>query len=266
MIKTHSFHIPVFTWIFLAGLFFTNFTPDKENNTTTAAGIMHSRFEKYVDSLYKAADLKNQGLSRLVFERALTGYYDIKSGDSMLIRKDVISVIDFTKKSTEKRLWVIDLKNAKVLFNTLVAHGKNTGDQYATEFSNQNSSNMSSLGFYVTGETYIGKHGRSLALDGLEEGFNDHARQRAVVMHAADYVSENYINSVGRLGRSWGCPAVPTDLAPEIIDAVANGSCLFIYYPDKTYEKESTFNDKNLAMTTFEKESKFNSQLAENLK
>jgi hypothetical protein len=256
------FHIPAILWLFLAGLFFTDFTPDKVNNINTETGRSHNRFEKYVDSLYNAADLKNNDLSKAVFERALTGYFDIKSGESSLLKKNIISIVDFTKPSTEKRLWIVDLAHGKLLYHTLVAHGKNTGDDYATAFSNQPSSNMSSLGFYVTGEIYIGKHGRSLALDGLEEGFNDMARRRAVVMHSADYVSESYINKIGRLGRSWGCPALPPELTPEIINTVSNGSCLYIYYPDKNYETKTSYNDQKKAIEAFNKEITQNNQLA----
>ncbi len=142
---------------------------------------------------------------------------------------NIITIIDYSRPSTEKRLFVIDLNKNKLLFESLVAHGKNSGMDYATSFSNEVQSLKSSPGFYSTAETYQGKHGYSLRLDGLQKGINDHARQRAIVVHAANYVSENFINNTGRLGRSWGCPALPTKLNKAIIDCIKNGTCLYIH-------------------------------------
>ncbi len=122
---------------------------------------------------------------------------------------DVLTIIDFSKPSTEKRLFVFDIQNMKVLYQTYVAHGVNSGTLYAKRFSNKPGSNMSSLGFYITGETYIGQHGYSLRLDGLETGINNNANKRAIVMHSADYASTGFINARGYLGRSYGCPAIP---------------------------------------------------------
>ena len=134
--------------------------------------------------------------------------------------------------SNSKRLWVIDLKNNTILYNSLVAHGKNTGEEFANSFSNASESNKSSLGFYVTGEIYQGKHGMSLRLDGLEKGVNDNARARGVVMHAADYVSQGFVKIHKRLGRSQGCPALPTEFTEKIINKIKDKSCLYIYYPN----------------------------------
>jgi hypothetical protein len=161
--------------------------------------------------------------------------------------KDVITLVDFRKAGTEKRLWVIDLTTGRVLFHTLVAHGRNSGELFATRFSNVPNSNQSSLGFYVTGDTYIGKHGISLKLHGQEKGINDHAAARAIVIHGADYVSESFIRQVGRLGRSFGCPALPMELHEEIIEQIANKTCLFIYYPDGQYLEQSTLLPTNKA-------------------
>src|SRR6476620_6598831 len=163
------------------------------------------------------------------FAEALKGFYSLK--EKGLIKKDILTLIDFSLSSNTKRLWVIDLSTNTVLINSLVAHGRNTGDEFATSFSNDASSFKSSLGFYVTGEIYNGKHGKSLKLDGLEKGVNDNARNRGVVMHAADYVSESFIKDHHRLGRSQGCPALPAGLTDEIIDTIKNKSCLFIYHP-----------------------------------
>jgi hypothetical protein len=131
------------------------------------------------------------------------------------------------------------METQKVVFNTLVAHGRNSGDEYATAFSNANSSNQSSLGFYVTGEIYNGKHGQSLKLDGLENGINSNARSRGVVMHAADYVSEAFAQQHHRIGRSQGCPALPVGLTKEIVNLLQGKSCLFIYHPTQNYFAKS---------------------------
>jgi hypothetical protein len=172
-----------------------------------------------------------------IFTLAMRGYEKLqKSG----IRKDILSIIDFSIPSTEKRLWVIDVENRKVLFHELVAHGRNTGDNVADKFSNIPNSNMSSLGFYLTGETYTGRHGLSLYLDGMDSEFNNNARARAIVIHGADYVSEDFIRTNGRLGRSFGCPALSTESYKTIIETICNGSCLFIYFPDEEYLKKST--------------------------
>jgi len=157
--------------------------------------------------------------------------------------ENIVTIIDFSKPSTEKRLFILDLRNQQVLYQTFVAHGKNTGANMATKFSNNKGSNQSSLGLYRTGESYQGKHGYSLRLDGLEKGFNDNARSRAVVMHSASYVSESFIKRHGRLGRSWGCPAVPVEISEEIIDLIKGGSCLYIYANDINYIENSILAD-----------------------
>jgi hypothetical protein len=176
--------------------------------------------------------------SRDAFEQALTGLYHVK-GAQDLKRTDIITLIDFSKPSTEERLFVIDLKSAKVLFQSLVAHGRNTGENMAGRFSNIPESYQSSLGFFITAETYHGKHGLSLRLDGLEPGINDNARARAIVVHGADYVSEEFAKAHGRLGRSQGCPALPRHLTGPIIEAISGGSLLYIYAPQPSYSCSS---------------------------
>lgn len=169
-----------------------------------------------------------------VFFSALSGYQSLQ--DSLhLFKKPLITVIDFSKPSSAKRLWVIDLENKEVVLNTLVAHGRNSGEMMATRFSNRHESFQSSLGFYVTGKTYIGRHGLSLILDGLEDGINDQASRRAIVVHGAEYVSERYVKYAGRLGRSQGCPAVPMDIYKQLIGIIKDQTCLFIYSPDAEY-------------------------------
>lgn len=157
--------------------------------------------------------------------------------------EDIVTIIDFSKPSTEKRLFIIDLKHQKLLHHTLVAHGKNTGQNKAVKFSNIKGSNQSSLGLYQTAESYYGKHGYSLRLDGLEKGFNDNARNRAVVLHSATYVSEAFIKRYGRLGRSYGCPAVPAEHSEEIINLIKGGSLLYIYAEDADYLENSILAD-----------------------
>jgi len=191
-------------------------------------------------SLTKVEKIKQADcdINKEVFNLAFNAYQNLKQ-ETKLSEKPLITLVDFTKPSTEKRLWVIDLAREDVLFKDYCAHGKNTGSNIAKKFSNINSSYQSSLGFYKTGEIYFGKHGKSLRLDGLEKGFNCKARERAIVMHGADYVSEDFIKRQGRLGRSFGCPAVTTELTEPIIDAIADETLLFIYYPDSVYLKES---------------------------
>ncbi|MDD3877083.1 MAG: murein L,D-transpeptidase catalytic domain family protein [Bacteroidales bacterium] len=148
-----------------------------------------------------------------------------------LARNKILTIIDFSLPSTSKRLWTINFETREVLFNTYVAHGKNTGDNIAENFSNTPQSHQSSLGFYLTANSYIGKHGKSLRLIGLERGLNDNAIARAIVIHGADYVSESFINAHGRLGRSHGCPAIPLELTNDFIETVKDGTLLFVYHP-----------------------------------
>ncbi|EOZ96761.1 hypothetical protein A33Q_2071 [Indibacter alkaliphilus LW1] len=168
-------------------------------------------------------------------------------GQSALVRQKALepdrplTIIDFSLPSTEKRLWVINTKTGLILFHDYVSHGRNSGDLYAKSFSNTNSSYKSSLGFYLTAETYHGKHGYSLRLDGLEKGINDKARERAIVIHGADYAKEEFIVQTGRLGRSLGCPALPNESASELIDIIKENSCIFIYAEDPEYFSNSSF-------------------------
>lgn len=158
------------------------------------------------------------------FETAAQSYYAVEGR-----QKDVLTLIDFTKPSTDRRLWVIDMAAGKVLYNTHVAHGRGSGDNYATSFSNISGSNQSSLGVYLTENTYIGRNGYSLVINGLEAGVNDNAKARAVVIHGAQYANPEVIEAQGRLGRSLGCPALPVALAKEVIDVIKEGSVLYIY-------------------------------------
>ena len=189
----------------------------------------------YVTDLYEKCELAGK-LDFNIFCMAIAGYSNITTQNSK-----VISIVDLTKPSNQKRLFIIDLEKEKLLYRTFVAHGKNSGEVIPTKFSNKIGSLKSSLGFYLTGSTYIGKHGYSLLLNGLEKGINDNARVRGIVIHAAKYVSKKYIERNNRLGRSWGCPAVSEELSRQIIDTIKNGSCLFIYADDVNYQKKSVF-------------------------
>lgn len=184
-------------------------------------------------SLYDSLELKKQGLSEKAFYYAWSGF------QKMNLHNPIMAIADFTQSSRNKRLYVIDLIKRKVLLNTYVAHGRNSGQEFAERFSNNNSSYQSSLGFYKTLGTYQGKHGLSLRLEGLEKGINDRALERAIVMHGADYVSESFIKNTGRLGRSQGCPAVSIADSKKLINMMCNGAGLFIYSADQAYVKSS---------------------------
>ncbi|CCH55023.1 hypothetical protein BN8_04254 [Fibrisoma limi BUZ 3] len=185
--------------------------------------------------VYDELNLGSSGLRKEIFDYALRGWQKMASA------KPIVSIVDLSQPSNKKRLYVIDLLNRKLLFQTYVSHGRNSGDLVASRFSNITSSFQSSLGFYQTLKTYNGKHGLSLQLKGLEKGFNDKAYDRNIVLHGADYVCEDFIRRTGRLGRSQGCPAVPYALSKSIIQAVKDGSCLFVYSPNAEYLKRSTY-------------------------
>lgn len=179
--------------------------------------------------LYREMKLDNL-IGFEAFEQALTGYHKLSTG-----HKSILTLIDFTKPSTDKRFFVLDLKQKKVLFSSYVSHGRNSGENFATSFSNQDGSYKSSLGFFVTENTYQGKNGYSLVLDGLEEKINDRAKQRAIVIHGASYSDPALITSSGRLGRSLGCPALPLSVSKQVIDTIKGGSLLYIYADDQNY-------------------------------
>ncbi len=189
-------------------------------------------------ALYENLELGALGLSRKAFDYALTGFHKLL--DEGKIQKDnILSILDFSLPSGKKRLFVIDLASGELVFHTYAAHGKKSGTTVATEFSNKMNSNKSSLGFYVTGDTYKGKHGTSLRLEGEEKGINDNALARGIVMHSASYVDESIIAQQGFIGRSQGCPALPANIYKDVIEKIKNGSCLFIYSPDKYYTSHS---------------------------
>jgi len=210
---------------------------DLNNKERSEAVIIFSLDE--VLNLYHQIELEDD-IALETFNRAISGYKAISCQNPA-----ILTIIDYTKPSTEERLFIIDLKEKKLLYKTLVAHGKNSGMNLAVDFSNIRSSLQSSPGFYTTAETYHGKHGYSLRLDGMETGINDNARNRAIVMHGANYVSKSFIKSHNRLGRSWGCPAVPNEISKEIIDLIKGGSCLYIHVNDEEYLNHSIISQNN---------------------
>lgn len=169
-----------------------------------------------------------------ILEMAIRGYTKLLRNESVP-QPEILTLVDFSLPSDKERMWVFDIETGKLLYNSLVAHGRNSGDRLASHFSNSPGSFTSSLGFYLTGDIYQGKHGLSLYLDGLEKGINDKARERAIVIHGADYATANFIQQHGRLGRSLGCPALPPHLTRDVINTIKGGTCLFIYAPDKNY-------------------------------
>jgi hypothetical protein len=189
----------------------------------------------------KAAQLSEKlNINSQALKLAIHGYEKLKSlGRISNLR--FLTIADFSKPSNEERLYVIDMVLEQIVIQTLVAHGKKSGTMFANVFSNKKSSNKSSLGFYVTGAIYNGKNGASLELNGMEKGINDHARNRSIVMHGADYVSTSFIKQQGYIGRSQGCPAVPNNQVMDIIESIQGASCMFVYAPNKAYLQKSSF-------------------------
>lgn len=203
--------------------------------TTSKAELAEARFQE----IYQGIDYGSNAKPKFeVFRKAMVGYFNLDLARK-LSNKGILTLIDFSLSSRQKRMWIIDLNKRKLLFHELVAHGKNSGGDMATDFSNTPNSNQSSLGFYVTQETYIGKYGLSLRLAGQEKGFNDKARARAIVLHGADYVNNSIGKNLGRLGRSFGCPAVRREVSEAVVKTLANGSCMFIYHPSQEYLSKS---------------------------
>ena len=184
--------------------------------------------------IYDSLQLEKIGLKKDVFKYAYTGYKKLEE-EGKLNKEGIITICDFSQSSKRKRLYLIDLAEYKLLLNTYVAHGRNSGAEYAKKFSNRPESLQSSLGFYKTKTTYYGGHGLALTLSGLEPGFNDKAERRKIVVHGSQYIGDNYKTRTGNMGRSFGCPAVPMKQSKLLINTIKEGSCLFIYHPTKNY-------------------------------
>lgn len=227
--------------ISISFLFFTNKTIlliPKENNTISY--LLSVSIDEKVNLLYSSLDINGYTMPKFEsFTLAAKGFFELK--EKGLVKKEIITIIDFSLPSNEKRLWVIDLNNNIVLYNSVVAHGIGSGDLFAYSFSNAANSSKSSLGFYITAEVYKGGHGLSLKLDGIEKGINSNARKRGIVIHGADYASPSILNSQNYLGRSQGCPALPLGLSFQIINTIKGKSCLFIYHPSHGY-----YNNKKI--------------------
>jgi hypothetical protein len=189
--------------------------------------------------IYSFLNLSQLGLSYEAYQLAFKGFNKLKS-DGKLLNSSILTIIDFSQSSNNKRMYVLDLYKKVLLYNTYVAHGKNTGDEFAEKFSNIPGTFQSSLGFYITENMAIGpKVGLSLILKGLEKGFNDKARDREIIIHGADYATEDFIQQHGRLGRSFGCPSLPPDLIKPVAETIKDGTCLFIYKHDDNYIHKS---------------------------
>jgi hypothetical protein len=196
--------------------------------------IRSAEFEAEIELIYDSLQLGKSGLKKDVFTYAYYGYKKLEE-QGLLNKEGLITICDFSQSSRRKRLYLIDLNEYKLLLNTYVAHGRNSGGEYAKRFSNKPESLQSSLGFYRTKTTYWGGHGLALTLSGLEPGFNDKAERRKIVVHGSQYIGDNYKRWGKFMGRSFGCPAVPMKQSKILINTIKEGSCLFIYHPSKNY-------------------------------
>ena len=227
----HRFWLSVLFLFFPCFLFFGSKSSVCTAEVPDAALV--ERAEACVE-LYRSMQLEGL-VNWKAFRLAVAGFYKIENR-----KREILTLIDFSRPSTEKRLFVFDMKQRKLLFSSVVSHGKNSGENYATSFSNEYGSYKSSLGFYLTESTYQGKNGYSLILDGLEKGINDRARERAIVMHGAAYANPSVVSKGGRLGRSFGCPAVPQKISRPIIDTIKGGSVMYIYAETPDYLAHSS--------------------------
>lgn len=190
------------------------------------------------DSLYDYLQLEQLGLERSIFFQAYKGYLHLLINNK-LNNANVLTIADYSQSCNNKRLYVIDIVNMQLLYNTYVSHGKNSGYEFANSFSNEQDSNKSSIGFLITGETYFGKYGTALRLDGIEKNINHNVRKRDIVLHGSNFVNEQRIALRGSIARSLGCPAIPKKEHIGIIQNIKDGSCFFIFHPSKTYAKKS---------------------------
>ncbi|WP_199798325.1 murein L,D-transpeptidase catalytic domain family protein [Hymenobacter lapidiphilus] len=207
-------------------------------------------FEQHVARTYIRAGLMNAALPLPVYRQALLGFYNLQQQGQIQADTRTLTIADFSQSSNRERLWVVDVSEGRLLHHTLVAHGKNTGEEFARNFSNIEGSEKSSLGFYVTGPTYHGKHGLSLRLQGVDAGYNTNAHTRAIVVHGADYVSKTFASQHGRLGRSQGCPALPAAESAAIIRTIKGGTVLYIHGPAQVSYR-STLLELDAALMAF---------------
>jgi len=192
--------------------------------------------ENFINQRYES--LHEPSLNQDAFHVAMLGFRSLCS-KGLVFKDSLITIIDYSLPSSDNRFFVINLNQSKVVYKSLVSHGRNSGELYASRFSNKPQSHQSALGFYITGDPYYGAQGYSMKLAGIDTGYNDHARIRSIVIHGADYVTHQYVIRYGRLGRSFGCPALPPAVNTEIIDCIKEGSVLFTYYPNQAYLNNS---------------------------
>ncbi len=214
--------------ILLSSLFVMPQIHQAKSRKPTSISKYSSYGYKTAQYLYSEMKLHEMGLSINAFIKAHSGWVSLNN-QRKLLNPHILCIADLSQSSKEKRLFILDINSKEVLYKTFVAHGRNSGEEYATKFSNSPNSFQSSPGFYVTGSVYNGKHGESLRLKGVEKGKNNLAEARGIVVHGADYVSENFIKNTGRLGRSQGCPAIPQELTKEIIPLIKGGACFYIH-------------------------------------
>jgi hypothetical protein len=198
---------------------------------------IHYLAEDYCRDIYCDCGLEGK-LDYKIFHRAFNGITELGAP-----KKDILTIIDYSRPACDERFFVIDLVNRKLLYKTLVAHGKNSGELNCTRFSNRPQSLQSSPGFFLTAESYSGRQGYSLRLDGKEPGINDLARARAIVVHGAEYVAQHYVDDYGYIGHSFGCLAIPVNVNQKVIDLIKGGSCLYVHTNDKNYLSKSEFSN-----------------------
>ncbi|MFJ1262297.1 murein L,D-transpeptidase catalytic domain family protein [Capnocytophaga canis] len=231
-------------------LFFSLQSVNAENNHTLSVtdsirskeyvSLALKKMENNIKELYDEVEGEYYDLNYEAFRYAYIGYQSLKN-QQRLNEKEILSIIDFSKDSNTKRFYTIDLEEKQIIFHTYVSHGKKSGDKLSTSFSNTKESNKSSIGFFITGSTYMGSKGFSLRLHGDEKGYNSNVATRGVVIHTADYVSEDYIRRNGRLGRSLGCPVLPEHIYKDVIETIKDKTVVFAYYNDKKYLKSSKY-------------------------
>jgi hypothetical protein len=226
-------------------LFMTSWTnigswTDGYKTLVTSKNILDAKLflEKYLS-------LNEPALKPEAYRFGLIGFETLLSR-GLIANDSLLTIIDFSLPSSKDRFFVINLINNRVIYKSLVSHGRNSGDLYANRFSNKMQSHESALGFFITGKSYQGGQGYSLQLQGVDTGYNDHTRVRGIVIHAANYATHEYVTRYGRLGRSFGCPALPPELSRPIINLIKEGSVLFSYYPDQAYFNNSVILNNNI--------------------
>jgi len=230
--------VSISTYCLLFALLSVSWLP-LQSSTTNQAPVNASFAAKNdrkteLTSLYETLCLQEKGLSKKAFDFAYKGYLLLLK-NKKISSEDYLTICDFSQSSNNKRLYLVDMANQKLILNTYVAHGRNSGGEFATRFSNRSRSLQSSLGFYITQNTYYGEHGLSLRLAGVDAGFNDKALRRNIVIHGADYIGDNRLQQNKYMGRSYGCPAIPKKECKQVVDLIKNGTCIFIYHPSAKY-------------------------------